>query len=98
MSTRRQAMGAREAYEDHVREYPSEGTWAITVGETQAVRSTAHGDCVVLRAYDDAHLPEYPPHHASVHFHAALSRGQREKISKTLRDHAVARGRLHPKG
>lgn len=90
LSTSRSSMiDAEGAYLAHeVRDLPTAGTWGVTVDE--CVRESL---CVL----HDGGSAELPAEHASVCFEGK-SRTERVRASKTLRDHAMKRGRCHPPG
>lgn len=75
LSTRRAAMGERQAYDDHVAGgWSTSGTWHVNVG---------HAIDLDLPCIDDAaHVGV--PHHASVSFLDHESRGQREQRARKL--------------
>lgn len=83
LSTRREAMGAKAAYEASVRDgFASVGTWAVTVAEAHQLELPTH---------DDEAVDGNPPFHASVHFRD-LSRKQIEKRALKLHEHAMSHG------
>lgn len=86
LSTRREWVGARQAYEDWVREHRSAGTYGVTVSDIHEVE---------LSAFDDSADPAMPDGHASVDFRG-VSDGAARKRARKLRDRSVARKRLYP--
>lgn len=91
MSTRREAAGAQECFEEWAAERgPGEcqGTHGFSVGEAGEAG---------LPCWDDSMLADRPEHHASVDFRG-LSRGQITKRARRLRVAAAERGRLYPTG
>lgn len=86
LSTRRESVGARRAYEDWTEVHDSAGTYGMSVGEIQAQQ---------LSAFDDSADEGMPEGHASVDFRG-VSDGQSKKRARRLRDAAVTRGRLYP--
>jgi hypothetical protein len=88
LSTHRGYVGAEEAYlRWTAQDYPSCGTWGISVGE-------AHG--LALPALADDVLPGMPADHASVDFEGCASSSEIKRKAKLLRDHANERARLYP--
>lgn len=94
LSTRREAFGAQRSYEDHAirLKLPSRGTIGVTVAVVCGVALPAFGEQQLLHPFDDAHLDNNPPHHASIWFATDLSRKDREKIAKALHADAMSRG------
>ncbi len=86
LSTRREWVGAQQAYEDWTKTHSSVGTYGISVGEIRERE---------LTAFDDSEDPEMPEGHASVDFRG-ISEGSARKKARKLRDASVARGRLFP--
>lgn len=86
LSTRREAVGARRAYEDWTETHASDGTYGISVGEIGQV---------ALSAFDDSADEGMPEGHASVDF-TDVPDSQARKRARKLRDAAVQRGRLYP--
>ncbi|TFD47557.1 hypothetical protein E3T46_17325 [Cryobacterium sp. Hh11] len=86
LSTRRERIGAAQAYDDWVVEHESVGTWALSIEDV---------DKRSLHAYDDSMDDDQPDGHASVDF-TMHSRGACEKKGRHLRDAAQERGPLHP--
>ncbi|MBF6515542.1 hypothetical protein IU421_14815 [Nocardia cyriacigeorgica] len=88
LSTRREDMGAKEAFDAHIAlcgPGKSLGTWGVTVAEA---------DNLGLPAYDDEHLPDTPPFHVSIHFPPGGRRAH-EKLALGLHGHAKRRGWLY---
>lgn len=91
LSTRREWVGARQAYEQHrALNLQSVGSWGISVDECASIE---------LNAFDDSALPNTPLGHVSIPF--GIPKRDREKDpelvakSRTLRDHAIRRGNLY---
>lgn len=98
LSTLREAVGAEEAYRRWTvaLKRASVGTYGIAVAEVNATTFERASDqiAVGLLAVDDA-VTQGVPDHASVVF-TDLSKEQRVQAARKLREHAVARGSLHP--
>lgn len=86
LSTRREALGAEQAFKEWTKTSESSGTWGVSVGEV-------HG--TGLFALDDSAMPEMPEAHASVAFDG-LSRGRVKQSARKLRDAAQNRNCLYP--
>jgi hypothetical protein len=86
LSTRREHIGAQQAYEDWIVDHESVGTYGILVADIMDES---------LTAFDDSTDPNMPDGHASVDFRG-VSDGQARKRARRLRDKAVGRGRLYP--
>jgi hypothetical protein len=78
LSTRRNVIGAQQAYEDWTTTHESTGSWSLNVGQAIDLE---------LKVYDDSSLEGNPPGHASVDF-AGRSRGQRSQIGRKLAEAA----------
>lgn len=88
LSTTREFVGARGAYEQHVAaKHESAGSWAITVGECAEVD---------LDAFDDSKLPGNPRGHVSVPFGIPVAgnpgRKRLDSQAQHLKKRAIARG------
>ena len=98
LSTLREGVGAEGAYRRWTvnLERASVGTYGIAVAEVDATTFERASDQVAvgLLAVDDA-AARGVPDHASVIF-TDLSKEQRVQAARKLRQHAVARGCLHP--
>lgn len=86
LSTRREWVGAKQAYEDWVAEHKSVGTYGITVADIHDVE---------LSAFDDSTDPAMPQGHASIDFRG-VSDGAARKRARKLRDRSVQRERIYP--
>lgn len=86
LSTRREAMSAKDAYETHFAEgFASAGTWGVSVSAAN------EADC---RAVDDSQVAGTPDRHAYIDFRH-LSGRQIERSAKALKRNAIERGCLH---
>jgi hypothetical protein len=72
----------------------SMGTWAVSVGEIESVKSRAVDDS----AAQPTPPPEPPPGHTyiDVRHLSGLDKKERQRFRSTLLIHAVNRGRQHP--
>lgn len=97
LSTLRGHVGPESAY-DRWRAQKGEtvGSYGITVAEVDGtqIKDANSDDVFALYAVDDA--ATQGDDHASVVFTTLPSKGKREQAARKLRDHAVARGCLHP--
>lgn len=98
LSTLHGSVGAEEAHRRWVEqpERTSAGTWGVKVGEIDGNTFTRAADQqqVSLSALDDAEQRDEPDH-VSIDFRD-LSKEQRGQAARKLKDHAIARGCLHP--
>jgi hypothetical protein len=91
LSTRREWVGAQQAYEQHrALDLQSAGTWGISVTECASVE---------LDAFDDSALPDTPKGHVSIPFGIPKRDTKKDPElvakSRALRDHATRRGSLY---
>lgn len=97
LSTLRGAVAPAEAHRRWTVDLrnASVGSYGVSVGEVDSVTFTRQSDQAVVRlqAVDDAVTQGRD--HASIVF-GELSKGQREQAARKLKDHALARGCLHP--
>ena len=87
LSTRREHIGASQAFDDWAAHHETVGTWAVSVDDV---------DKRSLHAYDDSQEADQPDGHASVDF-TMHTPGACAKKGRHLRDAAQERGPLHPR-
>ncbi|MFV9634860.1 hypothetical protein [Mycobacterium neumannii] len=84
LSTRREEVTAKGAHDAYVAEGgQSVGTWGVTVAEVHNAG---------LEPFDDEHINENPPYHATIWFPENLTRGQQERYARELHTRARQRG------
>lgn len=97
LSTLRGHVGPEMAYDRwRAKERDTVGSYGVTIAEIDGtqVKDDKSEQVYTLHAVDDA--VTQGEDHASVVFTEIPSRGKREQAARKLRDHAVARGCLHP--
>jgi hypothetical protein len=76
LSTRREAITAKGAHEAYIAEGGlSIGTWGVSVAEVHDAG---------LEPFDDEHIEDNPPYHATIWFPENQTRGQQERYARQL--------------